>query len=193
MEINIYDNGIDCEMSTPVFPPDPKEGDRYSSGKFLYVYEGGKWISIGGLTGGAVIGPPGPPGPSGDLRGQLIENAIIGSGVPSTIDVGNGMVHYYSTSGSSGITINIRKSASETLDSSLVVGETVAITLLASTNSTSYFVNTVQVDGSTQTVRWNGAEAPSESEGSGVDAYSFQVIKTGSNTFLVFGSVNNFG
>jgi len=180
-------------MSTPVFPADPKEGDRFSTGKFTYIYENGKWISIGGLTGGSVIGPPGPPGPSGDLRGQLIENAIIPGGVPSTIDVENGMVHYYATSGSGSITLNFRRSASETLDSSLAVGETVAITVLATTTSTSYIVGAVQVDGVNQTIRWNGSEAPTESEGSGVDAYSFQVVKTGSNAFLVFASVNNFG
>ncbi len=127
------------------------------------------------------------------LRGQLIEKVIIGSGAPGTIDLEPGNVHYYTTAGAGAITLNFRRNAAESLDSSLAVGETVAITVLATTTDVNYYVTTVQVDGVAQTVKWIGAEAPTESAGAGVDAYSFQVIKTAANTFTVFGSVNNFG
>ena len=127
------------------------------------------------------------------LRGQLIEKTIIATGAPGNIDIENGNVHYYTTAGVGQFTLNFRRSGSETLDSSLLVGETVAISVLATTVATDYYVAAVQVDGAAQSVKWIGAEAPSQSIGAGVDAYSFQVIKTAANTFTVFGSVNNFG
>ena len=127
------------------------------------------------------------------LRGQLIEKTIISTGAPSTVDVEGGNVHYYTAAGTGAISLNFRKNATESLDSSLAVGETIAITVLATTTSTDYYVTSVAVDGVAQAVKWIGAEAPTESAGAGVDAYSFQVIKTAANTFTVFGSVNNFG
>ena len=46
------------------FPQDPTTGDRYTSGPFTYEWDGEKWVSEAGITGGAGSGPPGPPGPS---------------------------------------------------------------------------------------------------------------------------------
>ena len=48
------------------FPQDPTAGDKYTSGPFTYEWDGEKWVSVAGLTGGAGFGPPGPPGDSGD-------------------------------------------------------------------------------------------------------------------------------
>jgi len=47
------------------FPQDPTAGDKYTSGSFTYEWDGEKWISVAGLTGGAGFGPPGPPGDAG--------------------------------------------------------------------------------------------------------------------------------
>ncbi len=47
------------------FPQDPQIGDTYSSGTFVYEWDGQKWISVGGESGGAGVGPPGPAGPTG--------------------------------------------------------------------------------------------------------------------------------
>jgi len=46
------------------FPQDPTTGDKYTSGPFTYEWDGEKWVSVAGLTGGAGFGPPGPPGAS---------------------------------------------------------------------------------------------------------------------------------
>jgi hypothetical protein len=48
------------------FPQDPTTGDRYTSGPFTYEWDGEKWVSVAGITGGAGFGPPGPPGATGD-------------------------------------------------------------------------------------------------------------------------------
>ena len=47
------------------FPQDPQVGDTYSTSSYSYVWDGEKWVSQAGLTGGAGQGPPGPPGPAG--------------------------------------------------------------------------------------------------------------------------------
>ncbi len=46
------------------FPQDPTTGDKYTSGPFTYEWDGEKWVSVAGITGGAGFGPPGPPGAS---------------------------------------------------------------------------------------------------------------------------------
>ena len=47
------------------FPQDPQPGHKYSSNSYTYIWDGEKWVSQAGLTGGAGEGPPGPPGPAG--------------------------------------------------------------------------------------------------------------------------------
>jgi len=47
------------------FPQDPQVEDQYTTGSFTYEWDGEKWISVAGITGGAGSGPPGPPGDPG--------------------------------------------------------------------------------------------------------------------------------
>ena len=47
------------------FPQDPQVGDTYSTGTFVYEWDGQKWVSIAGQSGGAGIGATGVAGASG--------------------------------------------------------------------------------------------------------------------------------
>jgi len=52
----------------------------------------------------------------------------------------------------------------------------------------------VQVDGTTSgvTTRWQGGTAPTAGNASGVDVYSYTIIKTANATFSVFASQTRF-
>jgi hypothetical protein len=58
--------------------------------------------------------------------------------------------------------------------------------------STAYYLNAYQVDGSTVTPKWSGGEAPTEGNASGIDVYTFTIIKTADATFTVLASQTQF-
>ena len=133
---------------------------------------------------------------AGGLRfaGEALENINITAGTLSAnqnINLTNGMVHYF-TSNETGIsTPNIRINPSTSLDSVMDTGNTAAVTILTTPNNAGYST-CVNIDGSYNVVQWLGGAAPSAGGASGIDAYTYQIIKTGSATFTVLGSVNNF-
>ena len=43
------------------FPQNPQEGDQFSSGNYVYVFQDGKWVSAGlSATVDAIVGATGP-------------------------------------------------------------------------------------------------------------------------------------
>ena len=50
-----------------------------------------------------------------------------------------------------------------------------------------------QIDGSSITEKWSGGTAPSAGTGSGVDCYTFNILKTADASFTVFANLVNFG
>jgi hypothetical protein len=98
-----------------------------------------------------------------------------------------GVLYYTSNSGANW-TLNVRGSASTTLNSKLAVGDSVTVIFLA-TNSTAYYQTALTIDGSAQTVKWSGGTAPSAGNASSVDAYQFTIVKTAATpTYTVFGA-----
>ena len=58
--------------------------------------------------------------------------------------------------------------------------------------STAYYLNAYQVDGGSVTPKWQGGTAPTAGNASGIDAYSFTIIKTADATFTVLASQTQF-
>ena len=58
--------------------------------------------------------------------------------------------------------------------------------------STGYYISTVQIDGTTVTPQWSGGSAPTAGNANSTDWYTFSVVKTGSATFEVFGTMTQF-
>ena len=48
-----------------------------------------------------------------------------------------------------------------------------------------------KIDGTTQSVKWSGGSAPSAATGSGIDVYSFSIMKLSDASFKVFGTFTN--
>lgn len=109
-------------------------------------------------------------------------------------DVTTQSVLFYTTNASANWTVNLRGSSGTSMNSLLSTGQAITVVFLVAQGSTAYFNSAVQVDATTSgvTTRWQGGTAPSAGNASGVDAYSYTVIKTANATFSVFASQTRF-
>ena len=135
---------------------------------------------------------------SSSTVGTVLKNAAETTTVSATAATGTvaynfltQSVLYYTTNASANWTVNLRGDGSTTLDSMLSTGQAITGVHLVTQGSTAYYNNVVQVDGTTSgvTTKWQGI-APTAGNPSGVDAYTYTVIKTGSATFTVLASIS---
>jgi hypothetical protein len=124
----------------------------------------------------------------------IIENAsIVASAATGTINFNakTNSVLYYTSNASANFTLNIRGDASTTLNAVIPTGKVMTVVFLNTNGSTPYYASTIQIDGTTVTPKWQGAEAPTAGN-TGIDIYTFAIIKTASNTYTVLASVTQF-
>lgn len=109
-------------------------------------------------------------------------------------DITTQSVLFYTTNASGNFTVNLRASAGTTLNTALAVGQAATVVFLVTNGTTAYYNTTVQVDGATAgvTTRWQGGAAPTAGNASGVDVYSYTVIKTAAATFTVLAAQTRF-
>ena len=122
-----------------------------------------------------------------DLTGFLKENVNIITGKLSdnqNIDLANGMIHYFTTAETTTSTPNLRFDSSTTLDSKMSIGETIALTIITTAGSAAYSAQ-LTIDGTSITENWVAGEVPNSGGTSGVDIYSYTIIKIGNASFLV--------
>jgi hypothetical protein len=102
-------------------------------------------------------------------------------------------VLYYTSNASGNWTLNLTFSAGTTLDSVLTTGQSLTVAFLVTQGATAYYNSSVQVDGTTSgvTTRWQGG-APTKGNASGIDIYTYTIIKTASATFTVIASQVQF-
>ena len=101
-------------------------------------------------------------------------------------------VLYYTTNASANWTVNLRGDGSNTLNSIMSIGESLTVVFLVTQGSTAYYNSAVQVDGSSVTPKYQGGSAPTEGTASGIDAYTYNIIKTGDAAFTVLASLVDF-
>ena len=129
-----------------------------------------------------------------DFNAVLIENVNIVanklSAVPN-INLDNGMVHYYTTNETTTANPNVFSTVG--INTELATGETISVTVMSKPNNAGYFPRFSIDDKLTGiTTYWNGGSAPAAANASGVDANSYQIIKTGDGTFDVLANASNF-
>lgn len=109
-------------------------------------------------------------------------------------DITTQSVLFYTANASANWTVNLRASSGTSLNTALSTGQSVTVAFLVTQGSTAYFNSAVQVDGTTSgvTTRWQGGTAPSSGNASGVDVYSYTIIKTANATFSVFAAQTQF-
>ena len=98
----------------------------------------------------------------------------------------NNAVHYLTTTSTANGALNMTYASGTTLNTAMTTGQAISFALLI-TNTTAYYANSIQVDGTTSgvTTKWSGGTAPSAGNASAVDIYQFTILKTGSATFTV--------
>ena len=107
-------------------------------------------------------------------------------------DVTTQSVLYYTTNASANWTVNFRASSGTSLDTAMATGQSMTVVFLVSQGATAYYNNAVTIDGSSVTPKYQGGTAWSSGNASGIDAYSYTIVKTGSATFTVFASQTQF-
>jgi hypothetical protein len=101
-------------------------------------------------------------------------------------------VLYYTSNASGNWTVNVRGSSGATLNSLMATGQSLSITFLVTQGGTAYYNNAFTVDGSAVTPKWQGGTAPTSGNTSGIDVYTYAIIKTASATFTVLASQSKF-
>lgn len=107
-------------------------------------------------------------------------------------DVTTQSVLYYTTNASANWTVNFRGSSGTSLNTLMATGECITAAFLVTQGSTAYYNSAVQVDGSSVTPKWQGGTAPTSGNASGVDVYTYTIVKTGAATFTVFAAQVQF-
>lgn len=99
---------------------------------------------------------------------------------------------YYTTNATGNWTLNVRGNGTNTLNSILAVGESITVVFMATQGATAYYPTSFTVDGSAVTPKWQSGTAPASGNASGVDIYSYTIVKTASATYTVFASQTRF-
>lgn len=119
---------------------------------------------------------------------------VVASAATGTInfDISTASIWYYTSNATANHTLNFRYSSSSSLNNNLATGDAITLVWLNTNGTTAYYPNTIQVDGTTITPKWQGGTAPTAGNASSIDAYVFTIIKTASATFTVLASQTKF-
>jgi hypothetical protein len=107
-------------------------------------------------------------------------------------DVTTQSVLYYTTDASANWTVNFRASSGTSLNTAMSTGQSVTVAFLVTQGATAYYNSAVQVDGASVVPKWQGGTAPAAGNASGIDAYTYTIVKTGNAAFTVFASQTRF-
>ena len=99
---------------------------------------------------------------------------------------------FYTGNATANFTLNLRGTPGSTLNTYMATGEAMTIVFLAAQGTTAYFCNTVKIDGTTITPKFQYGSAFAAGNVSGIDSYVFDVFKTANATFTVFASMTKY-
>ena len=124
---------------------------------------------------------------------EVKEKVITETNTSGTINFSlmGGAVRYLTANQTANRTLNLRGDVSTSLDSIMSVGESMTCAVLVTNGSTAYYLNTIQIDTTTVTPKWQGG-APTGGNASSIDVYTFTIIKTAAATFTVLASQTAF-
>jgi len=128
-----------------------------------------------------------------DSAGTLVEafssttTAWSGGGTANTLNITNGNVQFSSANlGGTTNTLNIISTTG--INTDLAIGQNLSVTGITSVNAATAYVNALTIDGIATKVWWTGGSAPSDGGSSGMDLYTFNIMKIGSAQFYVVGT-----
>jgi len=140
-----------------------------------------------------------------DITGTLSANAVTVNG---TLDIEEVYEKFNSSASTTGtlayetnaygiLYLTANQTANRTINftnvnANLATGQTLTCTVLATQGSTAYYLNAYQIDGTAVTPKWQGGSAPTGGNASGIDVYTFTIIKTADATFTVLASQTQY-
>jgi hypothetical protein len=124
------------------------------------------------------------------------EERMVFTGTAATgtiaIDLLTANTHFFNSNATGNQVINLRGSATTSLNTILATNDTITAVVLIQNGSTAYYPTAVQVDGSSVTPKWQGGTAPSSGNTNSIDAYVITIMKSGSATYTVLASQTKF-
>jgi hypothetical protein len=128
------------------------------------------------------------------VRGLNEDVNIVASAATGTINlnVGTASVWYYTTNATANHTLNIRYSATVSLNTFMNTGDALTIVWMNTNGATAYYPNVIQIDATTVTPKIQGGTAITAGNASSIDVYVFTIVKTASATYTVLESQTKF-
>ncbi len=121
-----------------------------------------------------------------DTSGTLVEGFSSTTTAWSTtndLNITNGNLQFCSANlAGTNNTLDIISSTG--INTDLAVGQALNVTAITAVNASTAYVNQITIDGIAVTENWVGGSAPSDGGSSGYDTYSFNILKTGNETFI---------
>ena len=126
-----------------------------------------------------------------EVKEKITISATAATGTIN-FDTDTQAVLFFTSNASANFTVNLRGSASTTLNDKMSTGESLTVVFLVTQGSTAFFNNVVQVDGVTVTAKYQGGSAPTSGNINSIDSYTYTVIKTGNAAFTVLAAQIQF-
>jgi hypothetical protein len=123
------------------------------------------------------------------------ENVNIVAGSPASttnILLATAGVHYYTVNATTNWVFNFAFSGTTSLNTAMSIGDSMTVAVMVAQGSVAYFNTNILVDGVATTVRWQGGTAPVAGNVSGIDTYTYTIIKTANATFIVLAAQTRF-
>jgi hypothetical protein len=109
------------------------------------------------------------------------------------VDVSTASVQIYTINATGNYTLNVRGSASVTLNSLMATNDSITVTFEHPNGATAYHPTSVTIDGSAPaSIKWLGGTAPSSGNINSTDVYMLQIRKTAASTFSCIASQSKF-
>ena len=129
------------------------------------------------------------------LSTPLMETAHViaaTSNSVSNIDLMDGSVKVFTTASSGNWSHNVRGNGSTSRSSMMATGQVAVYTLISTLGGSSGYSNALSIDGSSQSIKWQGATPSARGGTSGYDVYTYTIIKTGSSSYIVLGQTSTY-
>ena len=110
----------------------------------------------------------------------------------STMYLNLGEVQYFTVASTSNWVTNFAFSNTTPLNTALSTGQSTTVVTMSVQGTTAYYNTGILIDGITINPYWQGGAAPSNGYPSGIDVYTYTIIKIGNATFTVLATQTRF-